>query len=787
MKKLGRMPVQLQGKAVMACLVSGALVATGAVTFLVRDSSAPSGDRAAPTGPRNSSVRSVQLPAPQAGSTTVHARDEATEPFSLIGVTWDDAAQLVEGRVQVRARSTDTGKWTAWADLGSEQGEEGTADARRGGTEPVWVGNSDGVEVRVDGRTVEGLPAGMRLDLVDPDREPTDNTLAQGTAPRWQLASQRMDDPAPAGQTPTPTEEATPPVDTPQEPGTPANTPAPSQTPTPTAEQTTAPVEPKAPPAQDPTPTATATPKPSASASVSVAPTPTKTKPPTAIQNTPVTRPAITLRAGWQANEKLREQTEPDYTATSPKVVFVHHTATTTDYVCTDSAKIVRSLYSYHVTSLGWRDLGYNFVVDRCGTIFEGRYGGIDQGVIGAHTYGFNTGSTGISVIGTYSDSPAPLPARQAVAHLAAWKLGLAGQSSTQTAQLTQATADSPGYTKGKTYTFNSISGHRDGYATECPGEAFYQKLPEIRSWAAAPTNLKVTAVTGANSADNAYYTKGAVKLTWSVSTPTRLLRSFELLVDGAVKTTLAGTATTASVTVPAGKHTVALRATHLTGLTATSTLTVNGDVTAPKFATWPAAAVRTGQVSTAAVPVTVSWKASDNLALASVKATAPTAASFAPTTTAWSTSLKPGGARKITLQAVDRAGNTSAAATITRTPLLTSEQKGTKAGTWAQQAGSSYLGGAILAASRKGASLTWTVTGRSVGLVAFKSARSGTATVYVDGAKAGTVNLYSASNQYRQIVWTKTVASGKHTIKMVVDGTSGRPNVHADGLAVLQ
>jgi hypothetical protein len=788
MTKLGWLPVRLRGKAVTAGLVSGALVATGAVAFLVGDSSDPSDDKAVPAGPRTSSVHSVQLPVPQPGSTSVQAKDEDTEPFSLIGVTWDDATKLVEGRVQVRARSTDTGQWMAWIDLGSEQGEEGTADARRGGTEPVWVGNSDGVEVRVDGRTVNGLPAGMRLDLVDPDREPAGNTLAQGTAPRWRLASQRMDDPTPTGQTPAPVG-STPTTDTTQTPDVPAETPSPSQTTPSATEQATPPAEAEVPPAQDPTPTETAPPTPSTSASVTAAPTPTK--PPTTTQNTPVTRPAITPRSGWQANENLREQTGPAYTAASPKVVFVHHTATTTDYACTDSAKIVRSLYSYHVTSLGWRDLGYNFIVDRCGSIFEGRYGGVDQGVIGAHAYGFNTGSAGISVIGTYTDYSAPLPARQAVAHLAAWKLGLAGQRSTLTAQLTEGAGDSVGFTKGKTYTFKAISGHRDGYATECPGKAFYNKLSEIRAWAAVPTNVKVTGVSGAVSASGAYYTKGAVKLTWSNSTPTRLIRSFGVLVDGkssADLTNLAGTATTASVNIPAGKHTVQVRATHLTGLTAASAaLTVNGDTTAPKFATWPSAAPRTGQVSATAFPVTVRWKASDNLALASVKAKAPTAATFGPTTTSWSTSLKPGGARKITLQAVDRAGNASGSATITRAALLVSEQKGTKAGTWAQQPGSSYLGGASLASSRKGASLSWSVTGRSVSLVALKSSRSGSATVYVDGVKSATVNLYSASTRYRQVVWSKGLTGGKHTVKIVVAGTSGHPNVYTDGLVVLQ
>ena len=786
MTRPSRLSVRPCGKAVTACLVSGALLATGAVALVIETSSGDSGGRAAPTGPRSSAVHSVRLPAPRPGTASVHTRDERTARFSLIGVTWDDAARLVEGRVRVRARNTGSGRWTDWTDLGSEQGEEGTTTPRRGGTEPVWVGDSDGIEVSIDGRAVDSLPTGLRLDLVDPDSETTSGTRTRAdgpdASPHWELAAQDLDPTTPTQQAPTQT-----PTGTGQTPDTSVTGEVPEGT-TPPAQDPTVTTPPPGTPTgdvtgQDPAaaPTRTATPTPTA-------PTSTPTRARTTTKATTVTQPAITPRSGWQADESLREQTDPDYTPAAPKVVFVHHTATTTDYACSTSPKIVRSLYSYHVSGLGWRDLGYNFVVDRCGTIFEGRHGGIDQGVIGAHTYGFNTGSTGISVIGTYTDYPAPLAARQAVAHLAAWKLGLAGQRSTWTAQLTEGASDSAGFTRGRAYTFKAISGHRDGYATECPGTAFYTKLSEIRAWAAVPTNVAVTGVGGAGSANGAYYTRGTVKLTWSNSTPTRLVRSFDVLVDGASSATTTGTATSASVTVPAGRHTVTVRATHLTGLTAGSAaLTVNGDTTAPTFTTWPSAAPRTGQVSTTAVPVTIGWRASDNLALASVKATAPAAAAFGPTTTAWSTSLRPGGARKITLQPVDRAGNTGGAATITRTPLLTSEQRGTKVGTWSQLRGKSCLGGAIMASSRKGASMTWTVTGRSVALVALRSSRSGSATVYVDGARAGTVNLYSTSARYRQIVWTKAVSNGKHIVKIVVAGTSGHPNVHTDGLVVLQ
>ena len=72
----------------------------------------------------------------------------------------------------------------------------------------------------------------------------------------------------------------------------------------------------------------------------------------------------------------------------------------------------MRGVYAYHTKSLHWSDVGYNFLVDRYGTIYEGRYGGITRGVIGAQVLGFNTGSTGISVIGTFTSAHASVRVR---------------------------------------------------------------------------------------------------------------------------------------------------------------------------------------------------------------------------------------------------------------------------------------------------------------------------------------------------------------------------------------
>ena len=97
------------------------------------------------------------------------------------------------------------------------------------------------------------------------------------------------------------------------------------------------------------------------------------------------------------------------------KMVFVHHTDTASVYPCSDSARIVRGIYAYHVLSNGWNDIGYNFLIDRCGHVFEGRYGGVTRPVVGAHARGFNTGSSGIAMIGTFTSTP-PTRAASAIA-----------------------------------------------------------------------------------------------------------------------------------------------------------------------------------------------------------------------------------------------------------------------------------------------------------------------------------------------------------------------------------
>ena len=86
------------------------------------------------------------------------------------------------------------------------------------------------------------------------------------------------------------------------------------------------------------------------------------------------------------------------------QLAFVHHTVSANDYGPEDSAGIVLGIAKYHRDTNGWNDIGYNFLVDKYGQIFEGRAGGIDQAVIGAQAQGYNSHSTGIANLGTFSE-----------------------------------------------------------------------------------------------------------------------------------------------------------------------------------------------------------------------------------------------------------------------------------------------------------------------------------------------------------------------------------------------
>ena len=205
--------------------------------------------------------------------------------------------------------------------------------------------------------------------------------------------------------------------------------------------------------------------------------------------------PAIVSRAGWHAEEEIRRH--PPRYAPSLQFALVHHTVTANGYSCSQSASIVRGIEVYHVLGNGWDDIGYNFLVDACGQIFEGRYGGIDKNVIGAHSQGFNTGSVGVAVIGNYSSLKPSAAAQNALVKLLAWRLDVAHVD--PSSSVVYASGGNSKFPAGKKVTLKAISGHRDTYFTECPGNALYALLPTIRTRVAQTglPKLYAPAVTG--------------------------------------------------------------------------------------------------------------------------------------------------------------------------------------------------------------------------------------------------------------------------------------------------
>src|SRR5690606_21938388 len=112
----------------------------------------------------------------------------------------------------------------------------------------------------------------------------------------------------------------------------------------------------------------------------------------------------VNTRASWGA----RGAKEPPSIASSGlKLAVVHHTASTNAYSASQVPSILRSMQAFHMDGNGWNDIGYNFLVDRFGNVWEGRGGGVDKAVIGAHAGGFNTGSVGVSVIGNFESTAA--------------------------------------------------------------------------------------------------------------------------------------------------------------------------------------------------------------------------------------------------------------------------------------------------------------------------------------------------------------------------------------------
>ncbi|MET7498432.1 FG-GAP-like repeat-containing protein [Streptomyces sp900116325] len=436
-----------------AWLTVGAVVlgGAGAATYAVAGpaGSGPASDHKG----RAAAVRTVKLTAQGAGRKGLPKQD--TAQFSAVLLTWSDPEAKLKGTAQIRSKDVRTGEWSGWQALPddpfSADGKEAADAATRGGTSSVWTGPSDGVEVRVvaaDG-SASALPTGMDVKLLDPGTDPTSAATPVAYA-----------------------EDVTP---------TPAEAPTDTSTPTDTA---TPPPSDTAPPTEAATPTDTAAPSTTPSETATASPSPTVPAP----RPSTVVKPPVITQAQWGASTDY--DGTPEY-GQEIKAAVVHHTGVDQDngIPCSQSKARMRTIQQEHFAR-GYYDIGYNFVVDRCGQIFEGRSGGMDLPVIGAHDVGFNTNTVGISYIGNTMTLNPTRAGLEAISRIVAWKFGMYGISPTSSVTLVSGSPlgqDGNKVAQGASITLPRVFGHRNTNSTACPGDGLYNKLSLIRTLAASP------------------------------------------------------------------------------------------------------------------------------------------------------------------------------------------------------------------------------------------------------------------------------------------------------------
>ncbi len=350
--------------AVAALLVAGvALLApphahadTAPTTSITTLSVATNPDRPR-IGTNNSDRRSTEL-----NRVVAELGERNTEGFSSVGVTWSAESAGTEPEVQVRTRSSDG--WSDWQTI-TDGPAINTGDQRLA-TDPIWVGDSDGVAVRLVGGSDTHLRDAQVVLMKSP-------VVASDADPQT-LSAQSASDLAP--------------------------------------------------------------------------------------------RPEIITRKGWGADESWR--CNEDKMGTTVKAAVVHHTAGSNSYSKTQSASIIRDIYAYHTKTLGWCDIGYNFLVDKYGQVFEGRWGGVNLPVHGAHAADWNTNTMGMSFMGNYETANPPSVMLDAGADLIAWKLDAFQRQAKGKLKLA-----------GKTV--NVIFGHGDVMATACPGKNIRSRMSGLR------------------------------------------------------------------------------------------------------------------------------------------------------------------------------------------------------------------------------------------------------------------------------------------------------------------
>ena len=206
----------------------------------------------------------------------------------------------------------------------------------------------------------------------------------------------------------------------------------------------------------------------------------------------------VVTREGWGADESIRFEDGRDRwprAFVAPKLLVVHHTATDNETV--DPAAEVRAIYTYHAITQGFGDIGYNLLVDDRGQAYEGRRGReadasaqpgrevLSPDVVAGHALGYNYGSVGIALLGTFTDAEPGEAALGTLEEALAFFAARHGLDPTERTPFLRAWERG-----GEDMLWRDdlavILGHRDCVPTECPGDRLYARLPELRDRAAA-------------------------------------------------------------------------------------------------------------------------------------------------------------------------------------------------------------------------------------------------------------------------------------------------------------
>jgi len=182
-------------------------------------------------------------------------------------------------------------------------------------------------------------------------------------------------------------------------------------------------------------------------------------------------QPAIRPRSDWGARGPANQVNS----ASELKLAVVHHSATGNDYSQAEVPAVIRSIQAYHMDSNRWSDIGYNFIVDKFGGIWEGRDGSLNRNSIGAHAEGFNTSSVGVVALGQYSAASASGPQLNSIAEVISWKFASAGIDPNSRINFTSGGSSS--IAAGQVVNLPRVVGHRDVGSTECPGSNLYSAL----------------------------------------------------------------------------------------------------------------------------------------------------------------------------------------------------------------------------------------------------------------------------------------------------------------------